>query len=103
MRSFKTPVVVEPGVLGRFRIVMGPTDALKVLAGRWPDKESPQYKKAVAACREAALGKIPPHLARRSFVAAASAARVYIPPAVSRQYTVGSVNLAAVPGRLRRR
>ncbi|MCT7374964.1 DUF982 domain-containing protein [Chelativorans salis] len=95
MHLFKTPVVVEPGVLGRFRIVLGPVQALEILTGRWPDKESENYRKAVAACREAAKGRKAPHLARRSFVAAARTAKVLVPPEVSRQYTIGSVDLAA--------
>lgn len=97
MRLFKTPVIVEPGVLGRFRVVLGPTDALEVLTARWPDKESPEYQKALGACRAAEQGKLDLQEARRCFVAAAQAARVHIPPKISRKYTVGSVNLAKTP------
>lgn len=92
MRTFKTPVVVEPGVLGRFRIVTGPADALKVMNTRWPERESEKYKKALDACRAAAVGRMPPHVARSSFVAAARAARILVLREEFIQYTVGSVD-----------
>lgn len=92
MRMFKTPVVVEPGVLGRFRIVTGPADALKVMHTQWPERETEKYKKALTACREAAAGKVPPHVARSSFVAAARSVRILVLPEEFRRYTVGSIN-----------
>ena len=87
--KFKTHVVVEPGVIGRFRVVTGPGDAVLVLTGRWPCKEGRKYEAALKACREAARGRKPPHLARSSFVAAAREARVLITSEELTRYTLG--------------
>ena len=78
MVAFKNSVVVEPGVIGRFRVVVGPEDAVDVLTGRWPRKTGEKYRTALTTCRQASKGRVKPYLARRAFEAAAREARVLI-------------------------
>lgn len=93
MSTFRTPVVVEPGLLGRYIVVSSPAQALLTLSSRWPDKHSEKYAKAVAVCDAASRGWIPAYKARASFMAAAREARVLVSRDDARRYTAGSVDL----------
>lgn len=89
--AFRTPVIVEPGVIGRFRIVRGLVDALDVLDGRWPeDRKGQAHEAAVASCRSALDGAIETAVARRAFVAAAKEAGILLERRDLRHYTLGS-------------
>jgi hypothetical protein len=89
--TFRTPVVVEPGVIGRFRVVRGLVDALDVLEGRWPeDRKGPAHAAAVASCRSALDGEIETSVARRAFVSAARDAGILLERRDVRHYTLGS-------------
>jgi hypothetical protein len=97
-KDFNTPVVIEPGRLGRFRVIRNPQEALEALSGRWPDCDGEKLEKALEACGAADAGQVPAHLARRSFVAAARSAKILVTPEDSRRYTRGDVDLAKVDG-----
>ena len=97
MIQFKTPVVIEPAVIGRFRIVRGPVEAVDALTHQWPRPLGEKHARALAACRAAALGSVKPHIARARLVAAAREARILVTPEESRRYTIGAVDLTARP------
>lgn len=98
MVAFKNTVMVEPGVIGRFRVVVGPDDAVDVLTGRWPKKTGEKYRTALAACRRASAGTVKPYVARRAFEAAARDARVLIEADDAGRY-VSRPDLLLAPGR----
>lgn len=77
-RPFKTPVIIEPGRLGRLREVRSVWEAMHVLHGRWPEVHGKRYHAALTALEQALLGEISVHAARRSFVAAAEESRVLV-------------------------
>lgn len=92
MGLFKKPVVVEPGRLGRFRIITGPADAISVLQSGRLDQDDVKIQKAIKVCRMALKGERQPHLARTSFVAAARQAKILISSEELRRYTIGKID-----------
>jgi hypothetical protein len=78
-KTFKRPVIVELGRLGRLREVRSVQEAIDVLNGRWPEARGKRYYAALKALDRAIDGHTPVYVARRAFVAAAEEARVLIP------------------------
>lgn len=98
MIQFKTPVVIEPGVIGKFRIIRSPLEAVAALTHQWPRPFLARHASALTSCRAAAEGTLKPHIARNRLVAAAREARILVTPEESRRYTIGSVDLTAHTG-----
>lgn len=78
-RTFKTPVIVEPGRLGHLREERSVWEAMRVLHGRWPEARDESMTLRWPPW-SALLGEMPADVARRAFVEAAKEARVLVPP-----------------------
>lgn len=75
---FHRPVIVQLGRIDRDRVVETPKDAAEILLHQWRQADSPEYKEALEACLQVALGEKPARTARAAFIRAAKAARVYV-------------------------
>jgi hypothetical protein len=75
MATFVPPVTVEPGRLGRYRVISNSREASDLLLGRWPPEHGQCYHAALRVC-QAVTSR--PGEARLAFIDAAREARVLI-------------------------
>lgn len=75
--AFNRPVVVELGRIDRKRIVVGTDDAATLLLRSWPLQDCERRQRAMRVCLDVIKGRKPASAARKAFVEAAKAARVY--------------------------
>lgn len=74
---WQKPVQVTFGNLGT-EAVSSPSEALAVLAERWPDLKGPHFVKARSVCRAALDGRKTPEEARQQFEQAVSEAQMHV-------------------------
>lgn len=77
-KYWSKPVMVETGVIGKFKTITNTGEAARLLLSHWPIEKGRRYARARKTCIAVLEGVKPPSEARRAFIEAADEADLYI-------------------------
>ncbi len=75
---FEIPVTVKSAGPGPDRLLRSAREATDYLLNSWPGKRGPKHREALQACNDALAGSKPAMVARRTVIAAAREASVFV-------------------------